>query len=62
MRLSMNELMKKYGQKPEEQKKGLSKEIQDLVKELSKAKKMLEEVDKKCGDKLTRKKDNKKKN
>ena len=56
----MTQLMRKYGTKPEKQKEGLSKEVEDLVKELSKAKKMLIDVDKKCGDKLTRKKKDKK--
>ncbi len=55
-RLSISELSKKYGQKPEKQKEGLSKEINDTLKKLSEAKKLLVEVDKKCGDKLKRNK------
>ena len=57
----MNELIKKYGKSPEKQKAGLSKEIKEVINKMNDAKKLLENVDKKCGDKLTRKDKNKKK-
>lgn len=47
--MTMAQLIKKYGQKPEKQKEGLSKEIAEI-------KRLLKIVDKKCGDKLTRNK------
>ena len=53
--MNMAQLVKKYGKQPEKQKEGLSKEIKEI-------KRLLEVVDKKCGEKLTRKKkDNNKK-
>lgn len=55
----MNELIKKYGKSPEKQKAGLSKEIKEVINKMNDAKKLLENVDKKCGEKLTRKKDKK---
>ena len=39
--MSMTDLYKKYGKKPEKQKEALSKELKEVV-------------DKKCGEKLTR--------
>ena len=55
-RLTMNELIKKYGKNPDKQKKALSKEVESILAKVNEAKKLLVDVDKKCGDKLTRKK------
>jgi len=52
----MNELIKKYGKNPDKQKKALSKEVESILAKVNEAKKLLVDVDKKCGDKLTRKK------
>ncbi len=50
--MNMSQLVKKYGKQPEKQKEGLSKEILEI-------KRLLTIVDKKCGEKLTRKNKNK---
>jgi hypothetical protein len=52
--LSMADLYKKYGKKPEKQKEALSKELKEVVEKMNNIKKLLEVVDKKCGEKLTR--------
>ena len=52
----MTDLYKKYGKKPEKQKEALSKELKEVVDKMNNIKKLLDVVDKKCGDKLTRNK------
>ena len=54
--MTMTDLYKKYGKKPEKQKEALSKELKEVVDKMNNIKKLLDVVDKKCGDKLTRNK------
>jgi len=52
--MSMSDLYKKYGKNKEKQKEALSKELKEVVDKMNNIKKLLEVVDKKCGEKLTR--------
>jgi hypothetical protein len=54
--LSMADLYKKYGKNKEKQKEALSKELKEVIGKMNNIKKLLEIVDKKCGEKLTRNK------
>jgi hypothetical protein len=54
--MSMTDLYKKYGKNKEKQKEALSKELKEVIDKMNNIKKLLEIVDKKCGDKLTRNK------
>lgn len=54
--MNMSDLYKKYGKQPAKQKQALSKELKEVVEKMNNIKKLLEVVDKKCGEKLTRKK------
>ena len=52
----MADLYKKYGKNKEKQKEALSKELKEVIGKMNNIKKLLEIVDKKCGEKLTRNK------